>query len=225
MNYEYCDGVTHAIKQGETLYSLSRQYKVPLAILLRANPYIDVYNLKIGDTICVPVKRQGQGNGSCQGMVCGGMAVMPRAGGQDEDTGMDMEENMPEDAGMDMRVGRSMPEDAGMDMDTGRSMPEDTGMDMGREMPEGGMNMRMGRGMYGYGNSMENSNNMMGRNREDTENQDNFWIKYVAQAGDTLQDIYDRSACSKEMFWDKNRADRMYMLPGVAYFILENDVD
>ena len=196
MNYEYCDGVTHAIKQGETLYSLSRQYKVPLAILLRANPYIDVYNLKTGDTICVPVKRQGQGNG-CQGMVCGGMAVMPRAGGQDEDTGMDMEENM----------------------------PEDTGMDMGREMPGGGMNMRMGRGMYDYGNSMDTDNNITGRDREETDNQDSCWIKYVAQAGDTLQDIYDRSACSKEMFWDKNRADRMYMLPGVAYFILENDVD
>ncbi len=208
MNYEYCDGVTHAIKQGETLYSLSRQYKVPLAILLRANPYIDVYNLKIGDTICVPVKRQGQGNG-CQGMVCGGMAVMPRAGGQNEDTGMDMEENMPEDTGMDM----------------GRNMPEDTGMDMGREMPGGGMNMRMGRGMYDYGNSMDTDNNITGRDREETDNQDSCWIKYVAQAGDTLQDIYDRSACSKEMFWDKNRADRMYMLPGVAYFILENDVD
>lgn len=208
MNYEYCDGVTHAIKQGETLYSLSRQYKVPLAILLRANPYIDVYNLKIGDTICVPVKRQGQGNG-CQGMVCGGMAVMPRAGGQDEDTGMDMEENMPEDTGMDM----------------GRNMSEDTGMDMGREMPGGGMNMRIGRGMYDYGNSMDTDNNITGRDREETDNQDSCWIKYVAQAGDTLQDIYDRSACSKEMFWDKNRADRMYMLPGVAYFILENDVD
>ncbi len=244
MNYEYCDGVTHAIKQGETLYSLSRQYKVPLAILLRANPYIDVYNLKIGDTICVPVKRQGQGNG-CQGMVCGGMAVMPRAGGQDEDTGMDMEENMPEDTGMDMGrnmpedtgmdMGRSMPEDTGMDMgrsmpedtgmDMGRNMPEDTGMDMGREMPGGGMNMRMGRGMYDYGNSMDTDNNITGRDREETDNQDSCWIKYVAQAGDTLQDIYDRSACSKEMFWDKNRADRMYMLPGVAYFILENDVD
>ena len=220
MNYEYCDGVTHAIKQGETLYSLSRQYKVPLAILLRANPYIDVYNLKIGDTICVPVKRQGQGNG-CQGMVCGGMAVMPRAGGQDEDTGMDMGRNLAEDTGMDM--GRSMPEDTGMDM--GRNMPEDTGMDMGREMPEGGMNMRIGRGMYDYGNSMDTDNNITGRDREETDNQDSCWIKYVAQAGDTLQDIYDRSACSKEMFWDKNRADRMYMLPGVAYFILENDVD
>ena len=208
MNYEYCDGMTHTVKQGETLYSLSRQYNVPLAIILRANPYIDVYNLKIGDTICVPVKRQGQGNG-CQGMVCGGMAVMPRAGGQDEDTGMDMEENMPEDTGMDM----------------GRNMPEDTGMDMGREMPGGGMNMRMGRGMYDYGNSMDTDNNITGRDREETDNQDSCWIKYVAQAGDTLQDIYDRSACSKEMFWDKNRADRMYMLPGVAYFILENDVD
>ncbi len=138
-----------------------------------------------------------------------------------EDTGMDMGRNMPEDTGMDM--GRSMPEDTGMDM--GRNMPEDTGMDMGREMPGGGMNMRMGRGMYDYGNSMDTDNNITGRDREETDNQDSCWIKYVAQAGDTLQDIYDRSACSKEMFWDKNRADRMYMLPGVAYFILENDVD
>ncbi len=120
-------------------------------------------------------------------------------------------------------MGRSMPEDTGMDM--GRNMPEDTGMDMGREMPGGGMNMRMGRGMYDYGNSMDTDNNITGRDREETDNQDSCWIKYVAQAGDTLQDIYDRSACSKEMFWDKNRADRMYMLPGVAYFILENDVD
>ena len=241
MNYEYCDGVTHTIKQGETLYSLSRQYNVPLAILLRANPYIDVYNLKTGDTICVPVKRQGPGDGGCAGMVCGGMAVMPRTGSQDEDTGMDMGENMPEDTGMGMRIGREMPEDAGMDMDMGRNMPEDAGMDMdmgrsmpedegmgmrmGRSMPEdAGMDMDMGKGMSGYGNNME-SGNMMGRGSKDTDNQESCWIKYVAQAGDTLQDIYDRSACSKEMFWDKNRADRMYMLPGVAYFILENDVD
>ena len=66
MNYEYCDGMTHTVKQGETLYSLSRQYNVPLAIILRANPYIDVYNLQTGDTICIPVKNQGQqGGGSC----------------------------------------------------------------------------------------------------------------------------------------------------------------
>ena len=51
------------------------------------------------------------------------------------------------------------------------------------------------------------------------------WIRYVAQAGDTLQDILDRSEGSKDMFWNKNSADRMYMLPGVAYFILENDTE
>ena len=38
MNYEYCDGVTHTIKQGDTLYEISRKYNVALALLLRANP-------------------------------------------------------------------------------------------------------------------------------------------------------------------------------------------
>jgi len=54
MNYEYCDGVTHTIKKGDTLYEISRKYNVPLALLLRANPYVDVFNLRVGDTICVP---------------------------------------------------------------------------------------------------------------------------------------------------------------------------
>lgn len=54
MNYEFCDGVTHTIKKGDTLYEISRKYKVPLALLLRANPYVDVFNLQVGDTICVP---------------------------------------------------------------------------------------------------------------------------------------------------------------------------
>lgn len=55
MNYKYCNGITHTIKQGDTLYSISRKHKIPLAMILRANPYVDVYNLKVGDTICVPV--------------------------------------------------------------------------------------------------------------------------------------------------------------------------
>lgn len=54
MNYEFCDGVTHTIKKGDTLYEISRKYNVPLAILLRANPYVDVFNLQVGDTVCVP---------------------------------------------------------------------------------------------------------------------------------------------------------------------------
>lgn len=57
MNYEYCDGVTHTIKKGDTLYEISRKHNVPLALLLRANPYVDVFNLQVGDTICIPASQ------------------------------------------------------------------------------------------------------------------------------------------------------------------------
>jgi LysM repeat protein len=55
MNFDYCEGKIHIIEAGDTLYSISRQHKVPLALLLRANPYVDVYNLQIGDELCVPI--------------------------------------------------------------------------------------------------------------------------------------------------------------------------
>ena len=46
MNHEYCNGHMHMIKKGDTLYALSRRYHVPLEVMLRANPYVDVYNLQ-----------------------------------------------------------------------------------------------------------------------------------------------------------------------------------
>lgn len=55
---DFCDGIMYSIKQGDTLYSISMKYKVPLALLLRANPYVDVYNLQVGETICIPTKRK-----------------------------------------------------------------------------------------------------------------------------------------------------------------------
>lgn len=64
MNRRYCNGMVHVIKQGETLYQLSRKYRVPLALILRANPYVDVYNLQVGQEICIPVVRH------YNGMVC-----------------------------------------------------------------------------------------------------------------------------------------------------------
>ena len=48
---EHCNGIMHTVKSGDTLYSISLEHKVPLALLLRANPYVDVYNLQIGETI------------------------------------------------------------------------------------------------------------------------------------------------------------------------------
>lgn len=57
MNQRYCNGMIHVIKKGDNLYQLSRKYRIPLALILRANPYVDVYNLQVGQEICIPVAR------------------------------------------------------------------------------------------------------------------------------------------------------------------------
>lgn len=64
MNRRYCNGMVHVIKPGDTLYQLSRYYRIPMAMLLRANPYVDVYNLQVGQEICIPMVR------AHQGMIC-----------------------------------------------------------------------------------------------------------------------------------------------------------
>ena len=51
---EDCHGFLHTVEKGDTLYLLSRRYGVPLWTILFANPYINVYNLQIGDEICIP---------------------------------------------------------------------------------------------------------------------------------------------------------------------------
>ena len=60
MNQRYCNGMIHVIKPGDNLYQLSRRYRVPLALILRANPYVDVYNLRPGQEICIPMSRPGR---------------------------------------------------------------------------------------------------------------------------------------------------------------------
>jgi len=49
----YC--IHYVIKKGDTLYSISRRYHVPLNMLMDANPLINVYNLQVGEVICIPV--------------------------------------------------------------------------------------------------------------------------------------------------------------------------
>ena len=53
---KHCNGIMHTVRSGDTLYSISMEHQVPLALLLRTNPYVDVYNLQVGETICVPVR-------------------------------------------------------------------------------------------------------------------------------------------------------------------------
>lgn len=54
MNYDYCNGKIHTIQAGDTLYKISGMYRVPLALILRANPYVDIYNLQVGEKLCIP---------------------------------------------------------------------------------------------------------------------------------------------------------------------------
>jgi LysM repeat protein len=49
----YC--IKYIIKCGDSLYSISRHYNVPISAILDANPLINVYNLIAGETICIPV--------------------------------------------------------------------------------------------------------------------------------------------------------------------------
>ena len=49
-----CKGVVYTVEEGDTLYLISRKFRVPLGFLLKANPMVDIYNLQIGEKICVP---------------------------------------------------------------------------------------------------------------------------------------------------------------------------
>ena len=49
-----CDGTSHTIVKGDTLYMIAKRYGVTLDALMKANPRMDPYNLRVGDVICVP---------------------------------------------------------------------------------------------------------------------------------------------------------------------------
>ena len=57
-----CNGKPYVIKEGDTLYKISRKEKIPLEWILHANPYVDVYNLQIGEKICLPGRKPVPGN-------------------------------------------------------------------------------------------------------------------------------------------------------------------
>lgn len=49
-----CMGYVHVIEEGDTLYKLAKKYDVKLFDIMRLNPYVNVYNLQVGDEICIP---------------------------------------------------------------------------------------------------------------------------------------------------------------------------
>ncbi len=57
MNYyeHMCEGISHTIRPGDTLYRLSRLYGVPLEKIMDANPDVNIYHLDIGSIVCIPM--------------------------------------------------------------------------------------------------------------------------------------------------------------------------
>jgi Membrane proteins related to metalloendopeptidases len=49
-----CEGFMHTVRAGDTLYMLARQYQITLDALMKANPSLDPYNLRIGMQLCIP---------------------------------------------------------------------------------------------------------------------------------------------------------------------------
>ena len=50
-----CRGIVHVIEQGDTLYLLGKRYHVSVSSIMYANPFVNIYNLQIGDELCIPV--------------------------------------------------------------------------------------------------------------------------------------------------------------------------
>lgn len=135
MNKRYCNGMVHVIKQGETLYQLSRRYRVPLALILRANPYVDVYNLQVGQEICIPVVRP------FNGMVC--MPIQQRNDGNPRM--MDNRQRQMPDGNEQEMSGQMPAEEMG-------GMPQQR---MSQQMPQGGMNQQMPQQMQEGGTNQQ----------------------------------------------------------------------
>ncbi len=180
MNYDNCDGMTYTIKQGDTLYGISRKYDVPLAMILHANPYADVYRLNIGDTICIPVKNKKK---CCKDK--NSVSVNDNA---------DRMENFSENE--NARVPDGTDENAEMSyMADNMNLPDkiqDVSVEISAENMQRNVNM-----------------------------DDDKWVKYVAQPGDTLFDVFEKSDCGIEEFLNKNGLKGIYILPGLVYFVKE----
>ena len=217
MNYEYCDGITHTIKKGDTLYEISREHKVPLSMLLRANPYVDVFNLQVGDTICVPTKkplenafltprpsrRNMTGNTDQEAVMqqCNATAMSQQANAADTAdrnvTAMPRDEN---ESDMPDRNASAMPRD-----ENESDMPDRNAAAMPRNTK--------------VTDTQERAVAFVPQSTSATRQTDTEWKKYVVKPGDTLFDILQGDKDQVLAFVDKNGLANMYMLPGVAYYI------
>ena len=245
MNYDTCDGMTYTIKQGDTLYGISRKYDVPLAMILHANPYADVYRLNVGDTICIPMKKK-----CCKKPCSSGNRGISEDNDSSMNNGMGVENNIAgnlnvSDGMIETRRNKEMPDNmAGTRQSTGISdnmtgTRQSTGMSDNmtgtRQSTEMSGDMSENRRNIGISDNMDMSESMdlpdkvlgartdvrSDRMSENKVSDDDKWVKYVAQPGDTLFDVFNKSECDLNEFLNKNGLKGIYILPGLVYFVKE----
>lgn len=83
-----CTGIIHVVKEGDTLYKIGKMHGVSVSALMYANPYVNIYNLQVGDELCVPVYNMswnggkepwtGANAGQPQNMQSGGTMQQPQ---------------------------------------------------------------------------------------------------------------------------------------------------
>ena len=49
-----CKGTVYVVKEKDSLYQIAKVYGIRVKDIMRENPFVDVYNLQIGDELCVP---------------------------------------------------------------------------------------------------------------------------------------------------------------------------
>ena len=232
MNYDTCDGMTYTIKQGDTLYGISRKYDVPLAMILHANPYADVYRLNVGDTICIPMKKK-----CCKKPCSSGNRGISEDNDSSMNNGMGVENNIAgnlnvSDGMIETRRNKEMPDNmAGTRQSTGMS----DNMTGTRQSTEMSGDMSENRRNIGISDNMDMSESMdlpdkvlgartdvrSDRMSENKVSDDDKWVKYVAQPGDTMFDVFNKSECDLNEFLNKNGLKGIYILPGLVYFVKE----
>ena len=232
MNYDTCDGMTYTIKQGDTLYGISRKYDVPLAMILHANPYADIYRLNVGDTICIPMKKK-----CCKKPCSSGNRGISEDNDSSMNNGMGVENNIAgnlnvSDGMIETRRNKEMPDNmAGTRQSTGMS----DNMTGTRQSTEMSGDMSENRRNIGISDNMDMSESMdlpdkvlgartdvrSDRMSENKVSDDDKWVKYVAQPGDTLFDVFNKSECDLNEFLNKNGLKGIYILPGLVYFVKE----
>ena len=190
MNFEYCEGKMHVIKEGDTLYQLSRQHNVPLALILRANPFVDVYNLQVGDEICIPT-----------------MVGRPP---QRPDMGMGMSPNSPQQPSMGMPTPPNRPQqpDMGMPMPPNRPQQPDMGIPNNPNNLQPNMELPERSSMQNLSNDLRSDNRLL-----KMPSFQNIFT-YTIENDDSLEDILDEFEISLEELLNFNELDDIMLLPG-----------